>query len=526
LKVGLIAALLACLGLLSGCALGLAGPDPVDDDDVTFPSDDDDAQPDDDDVQPDDDDVGPDDDDVQPDDDDVQPDDDDVGPDDDDIATDDDDIQPDDDDVAPDDDDATPPPDDDDATPPPDDDDATPPLDDDDATPPLDDDDTTPPPDDDDATPPLDDDDATLPGCSDDGYEDNDAEGAAASVSTSLIADLVACDGDEDWYTVPVDIAEMVSVDVFFTDSEGDVDLQLYDPTGTFLTGSQTVDDDESVGPVQAQQGGDYLVRVWLWSDSGSVPGNEYDLLVTVDPPVCVDDGWEDNDTTSTPASFSPGSRTGLQVCASDDDYWAVALSAGQTMSVDLTFSDAEGDVDLRIKDGGGATLASSLSVDDDESIPSFTASATGDYMVQATLWSDAGSFPGNSYDLDVGLPGCQDDEREPNDTSLSATTTYSYSFADYGLSLCTGDVDWFERDLAAGETIEVDVFFADAAGDLDLEFYVPPSAAWETGSYSGSDDEALTYTATTSGTHFFRLYLFSDDGDVGQGYDLLVDSY
>ena len=496
MKVTLIAALLASLGVLSGCALGLAGPESVDDDDLVIPSDDDD----------------------------VAPDDDDVGPDDDDVAPDDDDVGPDDDDVGPDDDDTTPPLDDDDTTPPMDDDDTTPPLDDDDTV--LPDDDDTVLPDDDDAVLPDDDDDTPPPVCLDDGYEENDSDGAPATVGVGFILDLAACEADEDWYAFDVAIAEMVSVDVFFTDAEGDIDLQLLDPSGTFLTGSQSVSDDEAVGPVQAQVAGDYLARVWLWSDAGATPGNDYDLLVTVDPPVCVDDSYEDNDSASAASAVSAGTLSGLQVCASDDDYWQLALSAGETVAVDVTFDDGEGDIDLRIQDGGGTTLASSLSVTDDESIASFTASGGGDYLVKVDLWSDAGPFPGNSYDLAVAFPGCQDDDREPNDSSLSATTTGSYAFTDYGLSLCTGDADWFERDLAAGDTIEVDVFFEHAAGDLDLELYVPPSASWETGAYSSTDDESLTFTATTTGTHFFRLYLYADGGDPGQGYDLLVDDY
>ena len=509
-RIGLIALLLTSLGLLAGCALGLAVPDPSDDDD-TFPSLDDDDDPDDDDADPDDDDVAPDDDDIAPDDDDVAPDDDDVAPDDDDVAPDDDDVAPDDDDVAPDDDDIGP--DDDDTTPPPDDDDIV-----------LDDDDTTPAPDDDDIVP--DDDDATPPGCVDDGYEDNDADSAPASVGGGPTPDLVTCDGDEDWFAFDVAIAEMVSVDVVFSDAEGDIDLQLFDPSGTFLTGSQSVDDDEAVGPLQAQVAGDYLARVWLWSDAGSVPGNEYDLVVTTDPPVCVDDGYEDNDSPATAAPISPGTISDLQVCAADGDYWEVPLSAGETVAVFLAFDDGEGDIDLRLKDAGGTTLASSLSVTDDEAIPSFTASGGGDYLIEVDLWSDAGPFPGNAYDLTVSLPGCLDDDLEPNASSLTATTTGSYAFSDYGLSLCTGDVDWFERDLSAGETIEVDVLFEDAAGDVDLEFYVPPSADWADGSYSGTDDESFTFTATTTGTHFFRLYLYSDGGAPGQGYDLFVDDY
>ena len=122
--------------------------------------------------------------------------------------------------------------------------------------------------------------------------------------------------------------------------------------------------------------------------------------------------------------------------------------------------------------------------------------------------------------------PGCQADDQEPNDASGSATSTGTFPFTDYGLSICTGDVDWYSRDLDAGDILDITVTFEDDQGDLDVEVYEPISAAYVTGAYSFDDDETLTYTAADAGVHWFRVYMWSDSGDSGQGYDLDVDSY
>jgi hypothetical protein len=247
-------------------------------------------------------------------------------------------------------------------------------------------------------------------------------------------------------------------------------------------------------------------------------------MTVTVDPPTCTDDGYEDNDSAGAAVPLAAGSYPDLQVCASDDDYFSLSLDAGQSVQLDASFVDAEGDIDLLLQDPSGTVVASSLSFTDDEAITGFTASQTGDYTLQVDLWADAGSFPGTPYDLDIALPGCAPDPFEPDDSSLTATDTGSSPFTAYGRSLCSdSDVDWYERELSAGDLLIVDTYFEDAAGDIDIELYGPPSAAWIWGAYSETDDEVLLWSIADTGTHWIRVIFYADVAPTGNGYDISI---
>ena len=474
--------LFAVAGTLTACDTGLPTQIPTDDDDIA--GDDDDSGEDDDDVQPDDDDVVPDDDDIQPDDDDVQPDDDDVVPDDDDTLPDDDDTLPDDDDTLPDDDDTLP-----------------------------DDDDTLP-----------DDDDSGPTGCPADAFEPNDTDAAAVLVPAGLQTGLTACDTDvDDWYAVTLASGDELTVDVAFLNAEGDIDLGVYDPSGTLLGSGVSVDDDESVGPVTAAAAGDHFVLVQLYADAGSVPGNTYDMNLTVaSGATCAPDAWEPNDSDGVPALLPAGSHIDLTACPTDDDWYAITLAAGDELTVDLFFINAEGDIDLELVDPAGFGLGASASGGDDESVGPVTVTNAGDHLVHVTLYADTGSVPGNDYDMDLTVtsPVCIDDAYEPNDSDSAAVALTAASYP--GLALCdTSTHDWWAIDLVEGAELTVALTFSDAEGDVDVTL-LDPAAGYVGGGYSITDDELVgPITASTAGTYMVHGYLLGDVGLPGNPYDM-----
>ncbi len=292
-----------------------------------------------------------------------------------------------------------------------DDDDAV--ADDDDAADPIGDDDDDDPVDDDDATDPVDDDDDDDPvdpvGC-EDGFEDNDELAAAASLAPGDFEALTLCDGDDDFYVLPLLAGDYITVDVAFEHAEGDVDVRILDLAEESLAFSTSVSDDESAG-VLIEQDGDYFVRVYLYNDAGEV-GQDYSLSVDVgdapeepeepeEPPAqpCPDDGFGGTDEMN-PAAIGAGTWEALMVCQDEDDWFAVDVAAGQSLTVDLFFADDEGDVDLRVTDPDGATTQS-LSVSDDESV-TIDPTVAGTHLIRVNLYSDAGTVWGNEYDLAV----------------------------------------------------------------------------------------------------------------------------
>ncbi len=297
--------------------------------------------------------------------------------DDDDDATDDDDAVGDDDDAVGDDDDAV--------------------GDDDDAV--GDDDDDVG--DDDDAV--GDDDDAPVGPCTDDSAEDNDDLAGAGVGTAGLTENLVACPEDEDWYSMFVPAGKKLQVDTWFLDDDGDIDVYIRTaadesagPAGT------STSDDENVVSDTVETDQDLYVRVILYGDAGATVGNEYDLeLAVIDPPTCTPDPFEENDTDAAAVAITAGSHASLNVCTDDEDYYSISLNVGQTLQVNPTFVDAEGDIDAYVIDPAGAQVASGVSTSDDEDF-TWTATTAGVHLVRVKLFADAGSVFGNTYGLNL----------------------------------------------------------------------------------------------------------------------------
>lgn len=92
---------------------------------------------------------------------------------------------------------------------------------------------------------------------------------------------------------------------------------------------------------------------------------------------VCTDDALEPNDEPSAP-QIDPGRLEDLTLCPSDLDYYGVFANTGETISAQIFFQHAEGNLDLILYGVDGQTvLEQSLTQTDDEMI-TFTATTTG----------------------------------------------------------------------------------------------------------------------------------------------------
>jgi hypothetical protein len=148
------------------------------------------------------------------------------------------------------------------------------------------------------------------------------------------------------------------------------------------------------------------VLFVELWADTGSLPGNDYELELLLSPAVpncATGDYFEDNDSSATAALVVAGAASGLSVCPSDDDFYAINLSPLDDISIELFFEDSEGDIDLRLYNPLGNVVASSLSGTDHEDL-SHTALMPGIWIIRVNLFADSGLFTGNSYGVEVEL--------------------------------------------------------------------------------------------------------------------------
>ncbi len=111
------------------------------------------------------------------------------------------------------------------------------------------------------------------------------------------------------------------------------------------------------------------------------------------------DDAYEPNDDRTSAYDLSNDERTWLSTIDGhgiqwDDDWYRIYVSSGNShLNVELTFTHSLGDIDIRVTDNAGSTVASSTGVSDNEDISVDV--STGYYYLRI-YYDDAG----NAYDL------------------------------------------------------------------------------------------------------------------------------
>jgi len=347
---------------------------------------------------------------------------------------------------------------------------------------------------------------------SDDGYEDNDTVDTPRAISLGAsLSGLMSC--DDDWYSFHLTEKTTVQIDAFFADADGNIDIQLFNPAGSQVSISQSVDDDEAITHV-AQSDGTYKLRVYTFEPPFFYKGNDYDLNVTG----CLDDFMENNDDSGSAASITlPFNQGTLRSCPSDEDWYSFPLTAKATVEIDALFANVDGDIDLYLYNPDGAEVAVAFSADDDEEI-TYVAPVSGTYRLRARLF--LGIPPaGNSYSLHV--KSCTEDPYENNDLEGTAVGI-SLPFAQSGLRACAGDHDWYSFPVTEGKNLEIDALFSHAGGDIDMLLFDPSGGEVDQG-FSVDDDEHISFTAPSSGTYRLRVYLYFLSSSPGNTYRLEV---
>lgn len=216
-------------------------------------------------------------------------------------------------------------------------------------------------------------------------------------------------------------------------------------------------------------------------------------------PPVTTsDDSHEENDTQAQAKLLAAGTYNGLK--CNDEDWFKFDVPANGEISVKISFKNSTGDLDM-IFHGPNGQLSSSTSTADQETV-SGTNLAAGAYFVRIYGYSGAKA----PYDLTATIKAGTtqaptDDQFEENDTLAQAK---SISLGSYTNLKCA-DQDWFKVSLTAGQQIKIRAEFSHAEGDLDL--YLDNASGTRLAySYSTSDNEEITFKATTAGTYYIRV--------------------
>ncbi|MCB9530027.1 MAG: hypothetical protein H6701_16855, partial [Myxococcales bacterium] len=117
---------------------------------------------------------------------------------------------------------------------------------------------------------------------------------------------------------------------------------------------------------------------------------------------VCVPDDFEPNEDIDSATPIMAGSYADLSICGDDVDFYAIEICAGGTLTLDVLFTHAGGDIDVLFGDADDI-ITSSESGSDNEQIVFLNDGPT------ATFYAQVFGFDGaeNSYSLEVAIDGC-----------------------------------------------------------------------------------------------------------------------
>jgi len=117
--------------------------------------------------------------------------------------------------------------------------------------------------------------------------------------------------------------------------------------------------------------------------------------------------------------------------------------------------------------------------------------------------------------ECDPGCNMCQDDALGPNSTPFFVP---EIAVGGYSLQICPCAPDWFSFTVNAGDIIHTKITFDTTVVDLDMMLQTPKQAeSNDTANLAISEGttntEEITYTATTAGTYYIKVYPYSANG-------------
>ena len=330
----------------------------------------------------------------------------------------------------------------------------------------------------------------------DDDYEDNDTEGEAYGLTSNhtRLSNLLGpgMQLDDDWYAITIgDDNFGLYVECLFDDSEGDIDMEIYDDFGTPIIRRDSSTDNEILDLDVSVPGGIYYIRIY-----GPNLGNAYDLYFIARN----EDIYEENDSAAGAYdinALTPPLADFAVATQSDDDWFKITVDQNNSfLEVELDYLHENGNIDLKVYDASNLLVADSLTADDTESV--FFKSGAGDYFIKVF-----GDNEYNEYDLTWNV--FEDDIYEENDErSNSANIITDAGTVINGAQF---DDDWYRVNVSdANSTLFVNLSFIHADGNIDLELYDSSNAVLAS-SASTSDSEVISLQVPVAGDYFIRVF-------------------
>jgi hypothetical protein len=247
----------------------------------------------------------------------------------------------------------------------------------------------------------------------------------------------------------------------------------------------------------------------------------------------CEDDDFESNDSSGSATevtfdSYGEWYNWFLKICAANLDYFRMNVPADHKIGAILSYTEANGGLQMDLLDSNGSTvLAAGQQTTDEVFVESQVFSQSKDVYLRVQ-----GDNPqvANNYSLLVvreEFIQCTDDNFEPNNTPNDAKTV---SEQDYPGLACCGEPDWYKIDLNTGDKLEVLITFVQENGDLDLWVF---DSATVSGGEALSCDNALGCGITETSNEEVTVESIPADGtyyiavgpyqNAKNSYDMLI---
>lgn len=353
-----------------------------------------------------------------------------------------------------------------------------------------------------------------------------DPEGDAPVVvqNGDSLARSICPAGQLDTYAISLQEGERLTVIASFAHAVCDIDFDIYGPAGGQPVGRAQGTQDLEEATITAASAGEHTIVLGCLDPAVTL---DYDIVFEVlgggGPGQCIEDDFEagGGDTQNTAQALAED--VPLQICAGDLDFWSFQAQAGSQITVDVLFSHAAGDLDVRLLGPDGMVVGQSQDSDDNEQVR-LVAPAAGTYVLEVLGYMGAE----NSYrlSLDVQAPvACNADRVEPNDTLANAEP---FSPNNYNNLTQCGDPDWYKTEVADGQTLQVFISYTGEAPDVSAFTMGGVSVPGQSLSVAMGDGcraaragcRLMTAPAPNGGGFLFYLV---EPGTLGQTYDLTV---
>ncbi len=358
----------------------------------------------------------------------------------------------------------------------------------------------------------------------DDAYEENDTRTTAKDLGTlsgtTTLNNLVMADGADYYkFTITSAATSANSISMNFLHSQGDLDLRLYNSTGTLLKRSEGTTNTETIS-LSGLAAGTYYVHAYGYR---AVTNPNYSLTISA-PGALTDDSYENNDTQATATNL--GALTGVAtvnnlVLADSADWFNFSTSATGTSSdfVRINFTNSQGNLTLELWSSTGTLLGTSNTTGNTEQI-SLSGRAAGAYSVRVS----GATNPNYSLTIDAPTP-VVDDAYEDNDTRETASSLGALTGVATVNNLVLADAaDWFSFTTGGAGTSSdfVRINFTNSQGNLALGLYNSAGTLLATSNSSTANSEQISLSGRAAGTYFVRVY--GNSGATNPNYSLTID--